>query len=405
MAILTQRNFYEYSDSKSHDAEILELRSPQGSDVCAVLLDRTIFYPEGGGQPGDRGTINNCKILDVREEGGEILHMVSLEDGALLKPGKAELILDASRRRDYSVNHTGQHLLSGNLLRLSGKATVSMHLGDEINTIDVDSPELSEALILEAEEAVMKAIEENHPVIIHLCPPEDVNSFPLRKTPPKGEELIRVIEIEGNDFSPCCGTHMKSTGEIGILRILGAEKYKGMMRVSFIAGRRCLADSRSLYKNAGIISRALKVPMGETGKGVLDYMEKNAALERQLKIYEEESGRIKAEALITKNNLSGGVSGNADTLVLESYRTNINEVLRIGRTAQKLSGAVFILAAEEDYKFAAFCGRKETDIRPLLKNKFEELGGRGGGGPSFFQGSFNSAAELAEFMGAIRSAL
>ena len=125
----------------------------------------------------------------------------------------------------------------------------------------MDSPVLSEETLLAAEDAVMDAIEENHSVIIHLCPPEDISRFPLRKAPPKGEDAIRVVEIEGNDFSPCCGTHCASTGQIGMLRILGAEKYKGLTRVGFIAGRRCLEDSRLLRKNALTVSRAFRTPL------------------------------------------------------------------------------------------------------------------------------------------------
>ena len=124
----TERLYYDYVSSSPFKAEILELK-PAGGDEVQVLLDKTIFYPEVGGQPGDRGSINGISLLDVREKDGEILHLVSA--AVQLKPGPAELLLDHRRRRDHTVLHTGQHLLSGIILRMTGAPTVSMHLGEE----------------------------------------------------------------------------------------------------------------------------------------------------------------------------------------------------------------------------------------------------------------------------------
>jgi alanyl-tRNA synthetase len=396
----TEKLFYDNTLSGPFGAAILELRAQK--DGAAIILDKTIFYPEGGGQPGDRGTINDVPLVDVREKDGEILHLVSAAGAARLASGPVELVLDAARRRDFTMLHTAQHLLSGTILRLAGKPTLSMHLGDELCAIDVDAPELSEKMLVEVEETTAAAIEENHPVITHLCPPEDVRSFPLRKIPPQGEEVIRVVEIEGYDFSPCCGTHAKSTGEIGMLRILGVEKYKGMTRLYFIAGRRCLRDSRSLRHNADIISRALSVPVADIGRGVLDYMEKAVSSEKRLKLLLDEAAAIKAGALAEKVLAAEKSSDGINKIVTETYLDlEIDEVLRIGRAAQKLSGAVLLLVSEKDLKFAAFCGDKKVDIRPLLKDAFAASGGRGGGGPGFFQGSFESKEQLERFLKSI----
>jgi alanyl-tRNA synthetase len=394
----TERLYYTWISSAPFEAVILELR-PASDGKAHIILDKTIFYPEGGGQPADRGTVNGVPLLDVREKDGEILHVVSAAGAEILKTGPAKLILDAARRREFTSLHTGQHLLSGTILRLTGKPTVSMHLGDETCTIDVDTPEINEETVIQIEETVADAIEENHPVVIHLCPPEDVSSFPLRKVPPQGEEVIRVVEIEGNDFSPCCGTHLKSSGEIGMLRILGAEKYKGMTRVTFIAGRRVLRDSRLLRRNANIVSHSLKVPVNETGKGVLELLEKTAQTESRLKTLEEEAARIKAGELLKKAALRKTVETSGPAVIIESYAgASISEVLNIGRAAQKETDAVLVLASEPDMKFAAFCTAKGFDIRPLFKDTFAAHGGRGGGGPSFFQGSFEKKETLAAFL-------
>jgi alanyl-tRNA synthetase len=401
----TERLYHDYSVADPFMAAILEVRpwedGRDGEKTAALVLDRTIFYPEGGGQPGDRGSVNGVPLLNMLEKDGEIMHIVSAGDGTGLCPGPAELVLDAERRRDFTVQHTGQHLLSGTILRLTGKPTVSMHLGDEINTIDVDCPDLPAETLATVEDAVAEALEHNRPVIIHRCPPEDTRSFPLRKTPPRGEEVIRVVEIEGNDFSPCCGTHCGSTGQIGMLRILGAEKYKGMTRVSFIAGRRVLRDSRLLHENAALVSRGLKVPLGETGRAVLALLEKTKLLERRINELAEAVAETKAAALLEK---AGPVSGTAALVIASFAGESMEEVLRIGRAAQKRTGAVLILASERDLKFAAFCSVKDRDVRPLVQKAFEQAGGKGGGGPSFFQGLFASAGELSAFLSALKAA-
>jgi alanyl-tRNA synthetase len=402
----TERAYYEHTTAEPVEARILEIRPWE--DKAAVILDRTIFYPEGGGQSADRGTVQGRPLLDVREEGGEILHVLEAGDGRALSPGPVELILDAARRRDFSVCHTAQHLLSGTILRLTGRPTVSMRLGEEIGTIDVDvpvsaagpegrgsPPGLSGESLLAVEDAVADAIEEDQPLIIHLCPPEDLARFPLRKVPPQGEEVIRVVEIRGHDFSPCCGTHLKSTGQIGMLRITGAEKYKGMTRITFIAGRRVLRDSRLLGRNGEIISRALKVPAAETGEAVLALLEKTARLERRIKALEEEAALGRARDLLREAGFEAGGGGLIARIFPEA---DMEELLRIGRAAQRFCGAAIILASGPEKKFAAFCSRKDTDLRALVQGPLEAHGGRGGGGPGFFQGLFPDEEKLNAFM-------
>jgi len=394
----TERVYYNYTSAIPFEAEILELR-PATDGKAAVFLDKTVFYPEGGGQPADRGTINGVSLLNVREQDGEILHLISAADGEKLKPGKAELILDSRRRRDLAALHTGQHILSATLMRMIEAPTVSMHIGDESYTIDVGIAEMSEELLIAVEDAVADIIEENRPVIVHLCPPEDINSFPLRKVPPQGEEVLRIVEIKDCDIIACCGTHVKSTAEIGLFRILAAEKYKGMTRIYFSAGRRLLLESRHLRQNAVIVSRALSAPLGEIGKGMLEYIEKSTQIENRLKVFVEKAIKEKAEVLINK----AALLANTGNIVFESYAEEIiDEVLNIGKLAQKSSQAVFILAAEQSCKFVAFSSRKDFDLRAFLKEAMEAQGGKGGGSPSFFQGGFGTKDSLEAFLQGIK---
>ncbi|MDR2176725.1 MAG: alanyl-tRNA editing protein [Treponema sp.] len=408
----TAAAYYEYTGDAPCSANILEVRTE--GDKTALILDKTIFYPEGGGQPADRGSVNGVPLLDVREKDGEILHIVKPEDGGRLVPGKAELVLDVKRRLDFTVQHTAQHLLSGTILRLTGKHTVSMRLGEEINTIDVDAPQLDARPLAGVEDAVMDAIEADVPVITHLCPPENIADFPLRKVPPRGEDVIRVVEIQGNDFSPCCGTHLKSTGRIGMLRILGAEKYKGMTRISFIAGRRVFGDSRVLRQNGEIISHALKVPVTETGKAVLALIERFGQVEKKVKELEKTAARSKAKNLLYQArilNIGDKDAEKKERVYTEPEKLKIvsinysdaemEDLLRTGRAAQKLTPAVLVFFSTFLLKFAAFCSAEGADLRPLFKDKMEAHGGRGGGSASFFQGLFSSAEELDAFLASL----
>jgi alanyl-tRNA synthetase len=338
----------------------------------------------------------------VQERDGELLQIIAPPEGKAPVPGPAELLLDSRRRRDFTVHHTAQHLLSGTILRLFGKPTVSMHLGEELCTIDVDTPEFSEEMLIAAEEAVVEAIEGDFPVIIHLCPPERVEDFPLRKIPPQGEEVIRVVEIREQDFSPCCGTHLERTGQIGTLRVLGAEKYKGMNRITFIAGRRVLRDSRLLRQNGDTASRALKVPVTETGQGVLALLERTARLERNLKAREEELAEYQAEALLRELGVpSGDVPAAASVLKLVFDHRDMEEAARIGRAALKLRGGIILAVSRQDLKFAALGAAGTGNLRDLLQEPLSRCGGRGGGGPAIFQGVFPGPEELDAFLQAV----
>ena len=412
----TEKLYYDYVSDLPFKAVILDTK-PAVDGKTALILDKTILYPEGGGQPGDRGTVNGVSLLDVRENEGEILHLVSTSDARTLKPGPAELILAARRRRELTALHTGQHLLSATLLHMLNAPTVSMHMGDEYCTIDVDIAEINDEALLAVEEAVAEAIEENSPVVVHLCPPEDINSFPLRKRPPQGEDIIRIVEIKGHDCIACCGTHLKSTGEIGLFRIMGAEKYKGMNRISFLAGRRLLDDCRLLRQNAVIVSRAISVPVNDIGKGVLEYIEKTAQMEKRLKALELKVIQDKADTLLKKAadiakpgdpakpaGYPGQMENQGPALVVESYaEENINEVLSIGKIVQKQSSSAFVLVSEQDLKFASFCQTEGFDLRLFLKALLEAHGGKGGGNASFFQGSFGTREALNAFLQSIKT--
>lgn len=384
----TVKTYYENLELDRYNSEIIEIRSFDGRP--AVILGATIFYPEGGGQGADRGTINGVPVVDIQElDSGEILHFVDPALAALLKIGPAELQLNAERRRDLATQHTAQHLLSATILRLTGAPTVSMHLGDEICTIDVDRGDLAGQDFSDIEEAVQDIVEADFPILIHLCPPEDINTFPLRKKPPQGEEVIRVVEIDGYDYSPCCGTHLPSTGRIGSIKILGSERYKGMTRLSFIAGRRVLRSYRRLYAQGDGISRLLKVPLEEVQRGVTALAEKSVSQEKSLIILKDRIAELEADRIMAEEKKS------EKSMVVRYFKDrSMDDASRIGRALQKQSSAVVVVLSGADRRAAAFCSRGDVDLRPFFKELFTLHNGKGGGGPSFYQGAFSSLEDL-----------
>ncbi len=309
---------------------------------------------------------------------------------------KSDPRLDETGMREEAAQHTAQHLLSATILRLFGKPTVSMHLGSDFNTIDVDAAELSADELSEAEAAVYDIIEADYPVVAHLCPPENVADFPLRKKPPEDEEIIRIIEIDGYDYSPCSGVHLPSTGLIGMLKIIGAEKYKGMVRVSFVAGRKAFRDYRAVRAAAEKAAAPLKVPVAEIGAAVLSLADRAAALDRSL---------LNARESLAAHEAARLVASSAGKTIAECWADrSMDEVLRVGRAAQKSTEAVIVVASAADLKAAVLTARKDADLRGTVKGLMEAHGGKGGGGPSFMQAAFTSKGQLDGFMAAAKAA-
>src|SRR3954466_749319 len=200
-----------------------------------VLLDRTGFYPEGGGQPADRGTLGGAQVVDVQESEGNVLHLLDRQ----LAPGtEVEGRVDWVRRLDHMQQHHGQHLLSAAFERVHGAPTRSFHLGERTCTIDLDISvsKLDDAALRAAETAANESVWRNLPVIARDFSGEERNRLPLRKEPVKGD---RVVVVEGVDASPCGGTHPLRTGDVGSIAVLGVQKWgQGASRVEFVCGGR-----------------------------------------------------------------------------------------------------------------------------------------------------------------------
>ena len=218
----THRLYYDDAYLQSFDATVLSCEPSssvfsESGPIAAweVLLDRTAFYPSSGGQPNDLGTLGESYILDVRDAGENVVHIVDREVGR----GRVEAVVDWSRRFDHMQQHTGQHLLSAMFHERFGLPTVSFHLGSDLCTIDLRGPEPSSDILQGAQRAANEVIFEDRPVNVRYGTAEQLAEIGVRKEVDR-EGLLRAIEIESADLQPCGGTHVKNIGEIGGIRVL-----------------------------------------------------------------------------------------------------------------------------------------------------------------------------------------
>lgn len=215
----------------------------QRKDGCYVRLDQTAFYPEGGGQPSDTGWLNQLAVVDVQEEDGTIWHRL---EGAL-SPGEAvHGMVNRERRLHFMQQHHGQHLLSATFTRFFEARTRSVHFGLETSTLDVDRLLTAEE-VAKGEELANRAIWDNLKVEILFPSREEIEAH-SRRTAPETDEPIRIIKIGNLDYAPCCGTHPSRTGEVGQIKILRHEPYKGGTRLTFVCGKAALTRFGEAWK-------------------------------------------------------------------------------------------------------------------------------------------------------------
>ncbi len=256
---MTQRLYYDdpaLTHFSSRLRQLLRLEAKEGQPRWAAVLEATAFYPEGGGQPADRGTLGGVPVLDVQDREGEVQHFLAAPLPA--SPG-AELSgeVDAARRADFRRQHTGQHILSAALLAAARARTLSANLGEELTTVEVDLPSLGPEAIEAAEEQANRIVCRNLPVLLHWVSPEEASRFPLRKPPPAGRERLRIVEIPGVDASACGGLHVSSTGEVGLIRYAGQEKIRGRVRLQWKIGGRAWRELRARESLLAELAREL----------------------------------------------------------------------------------------------------------------------------------------------------
>jgi alanyl-tRNA synthetase len=366
--------------------------SPEQGGRPSVLLDRTAFYPEGGGQPADRGTLGGAQVLDVQESGADVVHLLDRR----LAPGtEVEGRVDWVRRLDHMQQHHGQHLLSAAFERVHGAPTRSFHLGERTCTIDLDIPvsRMDDAALRAAEAAANESVWRNLPVVARDFLGEERSRLPLRKEPVKGD---RVVLVEGVDASPCGGTHPLRTGDVGAIAVLGVQKWgQGASRVEFVCGGRVVrlaAEQGRWLKEAADALKTAPRDLPDAARRIAD--ESNARRKLSVEL-ERELSRLQAEKMVTGSDPDFPI-------VAKVARASFARVLS-GAIAER--GAIALLGAVEDGR-AHLCFARPKGTGPamndLLKDALSILSGKGGGSPDFAQGS-GDPARLDEALEAARA--
>src|SRR5271170_6207192 len=261
LLMATHRIYYDDAYARDFTAKVLscdavppDLQAGRTQTAWAVVLDRTALYPASGGQPHDFGKLGDAAVLEVRDEGDEVVHIVDRE---LAEGVAVSGCVDWRRRFDHMQQHTGQHLLSAVVQERVGLPTVSFHLGEEICTIDLRGPEPSDAALEGIERAANKIIFENRDLHVHYATPEQLAERGVRKRVER-EGMLRVIEIVGADYQPCGGTHVRSTGQIGLVLVRRRSKVRQDWRVEFVSGRRAERVARAEFRELRDAAQALQ---------------------------------------------------------------------------------------------------------------------------------------------------
>jgi alanyl-tRNA synthetase len=371
----TRRLYHDDAYQRRFDATVIAHATLR--DQPALVLDQTAFYPEAGGQLGDRGTLGALEVRDTQElDDGTIVHLVSGELPAVGASISGEL--DWARRRQHMAQHTAQHLLSGTLLDRAQAATASARLGESALTIDVTRDRIPEAELAAAEDLANDIIDDDLAIRAWFPAPDELASLKLRRDP-KVDANIRVVAIGDFDLSPCGGTHCTRTSQLGQIRITATERYKGMTRVTFTAGRRARAE---LFTRDQVLRQlATQFSCGTS--------EVPAAIDKLRRDVEGSTAALTAVRSQLANAIVESFAGTGPVVATipgdaELMRSVAGKLVAAGRDA--------LLAVTDESTTAAMLLRaagSSLDCGALWKKLAAETPGRGGGRPERAEGKFS----------------
>ena len=375
---MTTEKLY-YIDSHLFDFEATVLDCRKTEKGWAAILDRTAFFPEGGGQPADTGFIASIPVTDVQEQGGEILHFCGEAPpmGAHL-PCRVE----REQRLVRMQNHSGEHIVSGLAHELYGCENVGFHMGEDCMTIDFDR-ELSWQQLMEVETLANRAVRENLPVLCSFPEGEVLQTLEYRSKLDLTEN-VRIVEIPGIDRCACCAPHVERTGEIGLIKILDAERHRGGVRLSLCCGMLALKDYRVKQENIAAISQALSAKRQETAEAVSRLLTEQQKNKERIAALSMELARLKAEDCpATEGNLC----------VFDNVLDEVALRELVNLLMEKCGGIAAAFSGSDETGYRYIMGSRRVDLRRCAKEINRLIDGRGGGKPQMIQGSAAAGAE------------
>ena len=388
----TQRLYYQDVYLKECEARVLSCRKE--GDRFKVILDRTVFYPEGGGQPADRGllfiqkdiqkedeTCNKVPVLDVQEEEEDIVHFTGEE---IAEGSRVLCRIDWGRRFDLMQQHSGEHIISGLIHETFGYDNVGFHMGEDYITIDLSGP-LTMDQAREIEARANDYIVGCHSVKVLHPQPADLDAYDYRSK----KELdgdVRLVSFPGADLCACCGLHVTNTGEIGLVKILSCHHFREGVRIEMLSGRRALVFLDRHFVQNSRIGKALSAKSDGTAEAVARLQKENYELRGAL-IEEKKKGIAQ---------LAASCRGEADVCLFTSGMDPVDVRKCADGILDQISGICVVLSGHDSREFQYAAGIREGDIRPLVKEMNGRLNGRGGGKPFFAQGLIRASGAEAE---------
>ncbi|OQY28825.1 MAG: hypothetical protein B6244_05920 [Candidatus Cloacimonetes bacterium 4572_55] len=376
---MTIKSYLTNSYKKIFESRVIGQETVEGR--VAIALEETCFYPPSGGQPADKGTINDKPVIDVYEKDGAIYHVLEAEK---FDEDCARGRIDWERRFDHIQQHSGQHLLSAVLFKRHNIQTLSFHLGADYSAIDLSLKKMTTDMIEKVESECQRIILENRPMRVHIVNRDELHRFSLRKPPPEGLKEIRIIEIQDYDFSPCGGTHAKGTTEIGLIKIIGLEKIRKNIRVKFLCGNRANQDYAAKHRVLVDLSDRMTCSWQELPAIQEKVRAERKNFRRRIAELHKELARYEAKTMIDQAEEINGVR------VISQILPNreMNELALLCKEIVSNPSVIALLAVVSDRVSLVF-GRSENapgQMGKLMKEACQKLGGRGGGRPGMAQG-------------------
>ena len=383
--------FYEADAYRTAASSVITAARPLEGGGGLIALAGTVFYPEGGGQPADRGVLAlpggaRLAVTDVHEKEGVLWHTVDRLPPDAVPGTPVEERIDWAWRFDKMQQHTGEHILSGTLHRLFGAENVGFHIGSEAVRMDTSVP-LTPEQLRQAETEANRFVWQDLPVQILYPTPAELAGMTYRSKKEIAGQ-VRIVSIPGADVCACCGTHTATTGQVGLIKIVSAERYKGGMRLAVLCGARALAEMQAMQARQGEIVAELSAKPAETANAVRRVHAELAAL------------KYTQYGLCTQlfDALAAAVVPGQDAV----FTVPGLDPDGLHRLAVRLTEATGCLCAAltPTEKGCGYClARREGDVRPLVKALNAAFAGRGGGKPAICQGSCaGQAQEVAAFL-------
>ena len=408
----TDRLYYEDSRLLEFDARVIGISDCDDGQI-AVTLDRTAFYPTGGGQPTDTGTLGDARVVDcIDAEDEGVLHVIQ---GPVPEIGDTvHGTVDWLRRLDHMQQHTGQHILSAAFVRLFDAPTRSFRVLEHECEIDVALDNPTDERVEQAVDLANQIIWESRPIKISQVTAAEAASLPLRKEPARAGEL-RVIEIDDFDLTPCGGTHAKSTGEVGVIAVRSWERAKGLTRIQFMAGVRVLVDYRKANRTAREVAALFSAGREDSPPLVARLVEENKKLRRRAGELEEVACRVEAEELLQEADRGtsptpgspagqpgwGGAVREGSTLIITKlFNDRDADSLKHLALALIAHPNVVALLGSRDGDTARLVFARSSDARgdmnALMRRACSLIEGRGGGKPDMAQGGGKDVEKLGQ---------